>query len=247
MADELLRFGRLRLAPVKQRASRPSSLCPGVHNALQSQLLLALLSLLPAHLRSMARFRAYVSDSEEEEDDVSMEAPPPPPTKPAEDDGHADASMEEDEVLLVTRRDGTESAEPSDLEDEDEEDPEEESEEESTAEDEDSELDERGRPSANRDAPPRNLIVPRGDPTIIPWARELGLDPQKMHVMQTSLFRLPEEERALKALNQPQASRKRLLLPTNLSRKHSRDSDGEGLRADSRQVCRALLVMNARI
>ncbi|KAI9069844.1 hypothetical protein FKP32DRAFT_1586561 [Trametes sanguinea] len=180
----------------------------------------------------MARFRAYVSDSEEEED-VSMDAPPPPPAKPAEDDGHADASMDEDEVLLVTRRDGSNSG--SELDGEEVEDPEEEIEEESTEEDEDSEPDERGRPSVNRNAPPRKLIAPRGDPTIIPWARELGVDPQKMHVMQTSLFRLPEEERALKALNQPQPSRKRLLLPTNLSRKHSRDSDGEGLRADSRQ------------
>ncbi|KAJ2984807.1 hypothetical protein NUW54_g10371 [Trametes sanguinea] len=69
----------------------------------------------------MARFRAYVSDSEEEED-VSMDAPPPPPAKPAEDDGHADASMDEDEVLLVTRRDGPNSG--SELDDEEAEDPE---------------------------------------------------------------------------------------------------------------------------
>ncbi|KAI0739083.1 nuclear protein 96-domain-containing protein [Daedaleopsis nitida] len=75
---------------------------------------------------------------------------------------------------------------------------------------------------------------PRGDPTIIPWAREIGVDPQKMHVMQTSLFRMPEEERALKALNQPQ-SRRKLLLTSSLNRKHSRDSEGDGLRADSRQ------------
>ncbi|CDO77082.1 hypothetical protein BN946_scf184473.g26 [Trametes cinnabarina] len=187
----------------------------------------------------MARFRAYVSDSEEE-DDVSMEAPQPPPpaTKPAEvHEQVADASMDEDEVLLVTRRDDTESSGTSELSEEEdqEEESEEESKEESSDEDEGSEVDERGRPSANGRAPPRSLRGPTGDPTIIPWAREIGVDPQKMHVMQTSLFRMPEEERALKALNQPQSSRKRLLLTSNLSRKHSRDSEGEGLRADSRQ------------
>ncbi|KAH9941590.1 nuclear protein 96-domain-containing protein [Epithele typhae] len=74
----------------------------------------------------------------------------------------------------------------------------------------------------------------RVDPTITPWARQLGVDPQKMHVMQAALFRMPEEERALKAMNEAQPSKKRLLLPSR-ARKHSRDSEGDGLRADSRQ------------
>ncbi|EIW55247.1 uncharacterized protein TRAVEDRAFT_130647 [Trametes versicolor FP-101664 SS1] len=133
--------------------------------------------------------------------------------------------------------------EPSDVEDDDDDDDddEEESEEDEVDEelddedeDEDSEDDARGRTSAPYKSGPRDARGPPGDTTIIPWAREIGVDPQKMHVMQTSLFRMPEEERALKALNQPQ-SRKRLLLPSTLSRKHSRDSEGEGYRADSRQ------------
>ena len=70
---------------------------------------------------------------------------------------------------------------------------------------------------------------------IIPWARHVGVDAQKMHVMQTSLFRLPEEAAALKALNQP-APKQKTVAALTLSRKHSRDSEGEGLRHDSREV-----------
>ncbi|KAG5642363.1 hypothetical protein DXG03_002960 [Asterophora parasitica] len=72
----------------------------------------------------------------------------------------------------------------------------------------------------------------RGDPTIIPWAQHIGVDAQKMHVMQTSLFRMPEEAVALKALNQPARPNLRVPLQT-LNRKHSRDSDGDGFRIDS--------------
>ncbi|KAI8976665.1 nuclear protein 96-domain-containing protein [Trametes punicea] len=142
--------------------------------------------------------------------------------------------MDENDVLVVTRPNGVASGQPSDVSEAEEEEAESEEEPADEYEEEDSEVDERGRPSASDKAHPRLLRGPAGDPTIIPWAREIGVDPQKMHVMQTSLFRMPEEEKALKALNEPQA-RRRLLLPSNLSRKHSRDSDGEGLRADSRQ------------
>ncbi|KAF6764293.1 nucleoporin nup189 [Ephemerocybe angulata] len=71
---------------------------------------------------------------------------------------------------------------------------------------------------------------------IIPWARHVGVDAQKMHVMQTSLFRMPEEAAALKALNNQPPSRPKTIStlppPTRLSRKHSRDSDGDGLKSD---------------
>ena len=170
-----------------------------------------------------------------------MDVPPPPPAKPVEEDHAGDSSMDEDEVLVVARRHGMESDEPSDAEEE--EGDEEESEEEPAdeeSEEEESEDDTRGRRTLQLKPGARGQRGPPGDPTIIPWAREIGVDPQKMHVMQTSLFRMPEEERALKALNQPQ-SRRKLLLTSNLSRKHSRDSEGDGLRADSRQVCRASL------
>ncbi|KAF5379022.1 hypothetical protein D9615_006077 [Tricholomella constricta] len=84
--------------------------------------------------------------------------------------------------------------------------------------------------SSSSPPPPRA----RGDPTIIPWAQHIGVDAQKMHVMQTSLFRMPEEAAALKALNQQPRPNLRVPLQP-LNRKHSRDSDGDGLRIDSRE------------
>lgn len=90
------------------------------------------------------------------------------------------------------------------------------------------------RSSSASPPPPTNRPV---DPTLTPWAREVGVDRQKMHVMQTALFRVPEEEEALKAVSEPPVTRKQLLtVPPELRRKHSRDSDGEGARADSRPV-----------
>lgn len=79
--------------------------------------------------------------------------------------------------------------------------------------------------------PPRN----RGDPTIIPWAQHVGVDAQKMHVMQTSLFRMPEEAAALRTMNQQTKPNLRVPLQP-LNRKHSRDSDGDGLRFEPREV-----------
>lgn len=184
-----------------------------------------------------------------------MEAPPPPPpppAKPPQEEVGGESSMDEDEVRVVSRPRRIADREPSDVEDEDEESEEDEDEDEvdgglEVEEDEESEEsgdDARGRTSRHSRPAPRASRGPAGDPTIIPWAREIGVDPQKMHVMQTSLFRMPEEEKALKALNQPQ-SRKRLLLTSNLSRKHSRDSEGEGQRADSRQVRGAVCLCTA--
>lgn len=74
------------------------------------------------------------------------------------------------------------------------------------------------------------------DPSLIPRARQLGIDRQKMLVMQTSLFHAPEEAAVIQDISRPEPSRKALLPPATIGRKHSRDSDGEGLRADSRQV-----------
>jgi nuclear pore complex protein Nup98-Nup96 len=62
------------------------------------------------------------------------------------------------------------------------------------------------------------------------------VDAQKMHVMQTSLFRIPEEAVAIKAMNR--ATRSQFKLPSTVRRKHSRDSIGDGLRVDSQEVCR---------
>ncbi|KAF8893231.1 hypothetical protein CPB84DRAFT_1848696 [Gymnopilus junonius] len=63
-------------------------------------------------------------------------------------------------------------------------------------------------PSASSSSlsPPR--IRPMGDPNIIPWAQHVGVDAQKMHVMQTSLFRMEEEAAALKAASEATKPRK---------------------------------------
>lgn len=90
--------------------------------------------------------------------------------------------------------------------------------------------------SSSLPSPPRANATNRGDPTIIPWAQQVGVDAQKMHVMQTALFRMPEEAAALKALGEP-AKTPGLVLDKFVNRKHSRDSDGDGLRVDSREVC----------
>ena len=99
-------------------------------------------------------------------------------------------------------------------------------------------------PSSSSNASPpakTRLNNPRDDPTIIPWAKHVGVDAQTMHVMQTSLFRMPEESAALKALQQVPKPTTTVRLDISarnrtMNRKHSRDSDGDGLRIDSREV-----------
>ena len=76
----------------------------------------------------------------------------------------------------------------------------------------------------------------RGNSSIIPWAQRIGVDPQKMHVMQASLFRGPETAETLKQLNAEKPDRARLT-PNGLHRKHSRDSEGDGLRTVAQEVC----------
>src|SRR6266478_5185169 len=76
----------------------------------------------------------------------------------------------------------------------------------------------------------------RGDPSIIPWAQRIGIDRQKMHVMHASLFPRPDSNVALIQSNVENPDRARLT-PNGLHRKHSRDSEGEGLRAATQEVC----------
>jgi nuclear pore complex protein Nup98-Nup96 len=83
----------------------------------------------------------------------------------------------------------------------------------------------------------------RVDPSIIPWAQRIGIDPQKMHVMHASLFPGRESTEALKQLNTEQTDRTRLT-PNGLHRKHSRDSEGEGLRTATREVCASALFLS---
>lgn len=102
------------------------------------------------------------------------------------------------------------------------------------------EIDKRTSPASvsSRSSPgSRAHSVRQGDPTIIPWAQQIGVDSQRMHVMQASLFRSQEEAAALRALNQP--SKKKgpaVRLEADKSRKHRRDSDGDAMRYDSREV-----------
>ena len=79
-------------------------------------------------------------------------------------------------------------------------------------------------------SPPPNQ--PQRDPSLIPRAQQLGVEPQRMHVMQASLFRPEDDAGGVSTRRRLQAMASSL----SLSRKHSRDSDGEGLRQDSQQV-----------
>jgi len=190
----------------------------------------------------MARFRAYVSDSSD--DGSASESEKPPQYSPEEDESESESDQEssssgssemhEDE-LVTSRVPRNPKPKRSNL-----------------VEDEET----RYTPDLNDDQRPGVRVSPasspssstspppgaaHGDPTIIPWAQHVGVDPQRMHVMQTSLFRMPEEVAELKAMKQPAQPNLRVPLQT-LNRKHSRDSDGDGLRVESREVCRVVYV-----
>ena len=183
----------------------------------------------------MARFRAFLTDSESEAEETTQNATTTqPPAKPvdvsmSEDDSEEGGSGSESESsqpshkdrkragkALVRRVDekgyraskSRRSESPTDGS----------SSEESEADSEDDE------------SPPPNQ--PQVDPSLIPRAQQLGVEPQRMHVMQASLFR-PED-----GVEGVPIRHKGLALSSSLSlsRKHSRDSDGEGLRQDSQQV-----------
>ena len=90
---------------------------------------------------------------------------------------------------------------------------------------EDSEAD-----SDDNESPPPNRS--QADPSLIPRAQQLGVEPQRMHVMQASLFRAEDGVEGVPTRHKALA----LSSSLGLTRKHSRDSDGEGLRQDSQQV-----------
>ena len=93
-----------------------------------------------------------------------------------------------------------------------------------------------------RDRRPRIVQQPT------PWPSKIGMEPYKIHVMQTSLFRVPEEEAAIKAAaerstmtgkTKSQQQAERLLnASARLVRKHSRGSDtgGEVMQIDKAEV-----------
>lgn len=177
----------------------------------------------------MARFRAYATDSEDDDSDTTPAPPSPVKYKPRaykdnfqDEEGISEDDAMEQDVVAPPRTNGHRggSEEPSD----------------DNASDLDSDEEEvqgqQGRRA--RFSPSTRFSPTREDPTIIPWARELGVDAQRLHVMQTSLFRMPEEEAAVRSMNQQ--SDPKTFLANALNRKHSRDSEGEGMKGDSRQV-----------
>ncbi|KAG1753592.1 nuclear protein 96-domain-containing protein [Suillus paluster] len=170
----------------------------------------------------MTRFSAAVSDSSDDEHDIHMvqdfnKSPVRSPPKPLKDH-NTEAGSDEDIGV-------------------DQESDEETSEESSSDMQEDALPPTRSRLTASGSASSgeSDVDVPaqREDIAVIPWARQVGVDAQKMHVMQTSLFRIPEEAVAIKAMNR--ATRPHFKLPPTVRRKHSRDSIGDGLRVDSQE------------
>src|ERR1700683_3693957 len=139
----------------------------------------------------MARFSANITDSSEDEDDLYLNQSQEPPKKPeqsrpplpppVEDEEDSDeepssssssaSEMQEDELITSPRRKRPVQSRNA------------------LIEDDDGEIryaHEVTKRAPSKKAPPRQ----RGDPTSIPWAQQLRVDAQKMHVMQTSLFRM---------------------------------------------------------
>jgi nuclear pore complex protein Nup98-Nup96 len=183
----------------------------------------------------MARFRAFLTDSESEAEETTQNATTAthPSEKPADitmvEDDSAEAGSESESSppppehrkrtgkALVQPKDGRgyrafkarRSQSPTNVLT---------SEEESVSDSEDDE------------SPPPNQS--QADPSLIPRAQQLGVEPQRMHVMQASLFGPGDGVEGVPTRHKALA----LSSSLSLSRKHSRDSDGEGLRQDSQQV-----------
>lgn len=188
----------------------------------------------------MARFRAYPSDSDSSDDDDDGPPTSPLQTKAATPIGEpSEHESAEDGILSEHRASGSESSS-SEMDEDDLS---------TTArtssvsrkrnalvEDEDGEI----RYVHEVDGVPAHMDV---DALTIPRAQQLGIDVQKMNVMQTSLFRMPEEASALKVLQQGKTSWKRLDLappPRAQPRKHGRESDVDVSRLEFQEVRRCL-------
>ncbi|TRM65718.1 nuclear protein 96-domain-containing protein [Schizophyllum amplum] len=88
--------------------------------------------------------------------------------------------------------------------------------------------------------PARNALVP-GDDGEYAFAHEVGtylpsrVDSRKVEVMRASLFETERERAALRAADEQVPRTFPRLSPQSLNRKHSRDSEGDGLHADPRE------------
>lgn len=194
----------------------------------------------------MTRFRAFDSDSSDEDDEQQLKpvSSEPDDEEPEQQDEESESEDEEDvqeyseeesgsddsamleDQLIERRRRSRKTIIP----DEDGE---------FQVNDEDEEEENSPRSSPSRRSPAGDHTGANQNPSIIPWARHLGVDAQKMHVMQSSLFRMPEEAAELRALNQQQPPTRpkvvAALAAPSMNRKHSRDSD-DGARTESREV-----------
>jgi len=100
------------------------------------------------------------------------------------------------------------------------------------------ELEPRASTSTTSHSPPTTRYRPLDDPTVIPWAQQIGLDAAKVKQMQASMFK-DHDVGGAGSTSKPGAGQK-YKLPVvksfSLQRKHSRDSEGDGLRHDSQEV-----------
>ncbi|KAJ3813268.1 nuclear protein 96-domain-containing protein [Lentinula aff. lateritia] len=158
----------------------------------------------------MARFRAF-SDGESSSASSSESDSEDQIVKPAPEEEEEDGAEEEEED-----DDEEEENEDEDEDEDDEGEEDDEEEEEEEEEETDSELSSEMQEDELQLSKDRNLA---------PRAQIAGVDSQRMHVMQTSLFRMPEEAAALKEMNQIADSPFPKLTPT--LRKHGRESDGD--------------------
>ncbi|KAF8137470.1 nuclear protein 96-domain-containing protein [Boletus edulis] len=188
----------------------------------------------------MARFSALTSDSSDDEQTpyASQDAhkqPPGSPTRSVDMDKGLSSSSEEEDIEVDEEE--SEEEESEDTSDMGEDDPAPLSRPRNHAlvEDSDGEIQyehTRSRSGSSSSSESDSEDARRRGATVASWAGRVGIDAQKMHVMQTSLFRMPEEAAALQAVNQP--IRPRFKLSPTVSRKHSRDSVGDG-RLDSQE------------
>jgi nuclear pore complex protein Nup98-Nup96 len=193
----------------------------------------------------MARFSALTSDSSDDEQTPyttqdAHKQPPGSPTRSVDMDQDSSSSgSEEDEDIEVDEEEEDESEDTSDM-DEDglvvEKPTLPRPRNHALVEDSDGEVQykhTRSQSGSSSSSDSDSEGARRRGATVASWAGRVGIDAQKMHVMQTSLFRMPEEAAALQAMNQPM--RPRFKLSPTVSRKHSRDSVGDG-RLDSQEV-----------
>ena len=193
----------------------------------------------------MARFSALTSDSSDDEQApyTSQDAhkkPPGSPTRSVDMDKDSSSGSEEEVDIEVDEEEEEESEDTSDMDEDDhvvEKPPLPRPRNHALVEDSDGEIQyehtRRNRSTSSSSSESDAEDAHRRGATAVSWAGRAGIDLQKMHVMQTSLFRMPEEVAALHAVNQP--IRPRFKLSPTVSRKHSRDSVGEG-RLDSQEV-----------